>query len=193
MTRFRCVDDQKAAGFPVTTACEAAGVSTSGFYDWSAREAAGPTDRQVAEAELVELMRDIFESSDGNYGVPRMHDELRRAGLRVNEKRVRRLMRLHGMAGRCRRRRCQTTFPGPDGYVIPDLLGRRFDPGAPNLAWVQDITYIPTGEGWLYLASVLDLGSRRLLGYSRPTTCAPSSSSTPSAWPSPPAAVRWPA
>ena len=137
MTRYRCVDDQKAAGFPVSAACEAAGVSTSGFYDWSAREAAGPTERQVAEAELVELMRDIFDASDGNYGVPRMHDELRRAGLTVNEKRVRRLMRLHGMAGRCRRRRCQTTFPGPDGYVIPDLVGRNFEPGAPDTAWVS--------------------------------------------------------
>ena len=123
MTRYRCVDDQKAAGFPVTAACEAAGVSTSGFYDWQAREADGPTDRQVAEAELVELMREIFDAADGNYGVPRMHDELRRAGLRVNHKRVRRLMRLHGMAGRCPRRRCQTTFPGPDGYAILD--GRR--------------------------------------------------------------------
>ncbi len=61
MTRYRCVDDQKAAGFPVTAACDAAGVSTSGYYDWRAREAAGPTERQVAEAELVELMRDIFE------------------------------------------------------------------------------------------------------------------------------------
>ena len=166
MTRYRCVDDQKAAGFPVSTACEAAGVSTSGFYDWRAREAAGPTERQVAEAALVELMREIFDASDGNYGVPRMHVELRRAGLKINEKRVRRLMRLHGMAGRCRRRRCHTTFPGPDGYVIPDLVGRRFEPGVPDRAWVQDITYIPTGEGWLYLASVLDLGSRRLLGYS---------------------------
>jgi putative transposase len=166
VTRYRCVDDQRAAGFPVTAACEAAGVSTSGFYDWRQREAAGPTEREVAEAELVELMRDIFDASDGNYGVPRMHRELRRAGLGINEKRVRRLMRLHGMAGRYRRRRCHTTFPGPDGYLIPDLIGRRFEPGAPDLAWVQDITYIPTAEGWLYLASVLDLGSRRLLGYS---------------------------
>ena len=166
MTRYRCVDDQRAAGFPVSAACEAAGVSTSGFYDWQSREAAGPTEREVAEADLVELMREIFDASDGNYGVPRMHRELRRAGLIVNEKRVRRLMRLHGMAGRCRRRHCRTTFPGPDGFVIPDLIGRCFEPGAPDHAWVQDITYIPTGEGWLYLASVLDLGSRRLLGYS---------------------------
>ena len=166
MTRYRWVDDQKAAGFPVSAACEAAGVSTSGFYDWRTRQAAGPTERQVAEAELVELMGDIFDASDGNYGVPRMHVELRRAGLKINEKRVRRLMRRHGMAGRCRRRRCQTTFPGPDGYVIPDRVGRCFEPGAPNRAWVQDITYVPTLEGWLYVASVLDLGSRRLLGYS---------------------------
>jgi transposase InsO family protein len=166
VSRYRCVDDQKAAGFAVTAACDAAEVSTSGYYDWATREEAGPTERQVAEAELVALMREIFEAADGNYGVPRMHRELRRAGLVVNKKRVHRLMRKHGMAGRHRRRRCRTTFPGPDGYQIPDLVGRRFEPGAPDVAWCQDITYIPTGEGWLFLASVLDLGSRRLLGYS---------------------------
>ena len=166
MTRFGHVDDQKAAGFPVVAACEAAGVSSSGYYDWAAREAAGPTERQLAEAELVALMRDLFDEADGNYGVPRMFKALRKAGVVVNAKRVARLMRLHGMAGRHRRRSCRTTFPGPDGYQIPDLVGRRFAPGAPDVAWCQDITYIPTREGWLYLASVLDLGSRRLLGYS---------------------------
>jgi transposase InsO family protein len=166
VTRYGHVDDQKAAGFPVTVACAAAGVSTSGYYDWCAREAAGPTERQLAEAELVALMRELFDAADGNYGVPRMYKALRRGGLVVNIKRVARLMRLHGMAGRFRRRTIRTTFPGPDGYVIPDLIGRRFEPGAPNMAWCQDITYVPTREGWLYLASVLDLGSRRLLGYS---------------------------
>ena len=166
MKRYVCVDDQKAAGFPVTAACDAVGVSTSGYYDWCERTAAGPTERQVAEAELVELMRAIFEAAEENYGVPRMHKELRRAGLVVNKKRVHRLMRLHGMVGRHHRRRCRTTFPGPDRYQIPDLIGRRFEPGKPDVAWVQDITYIPTGEGWLFLSSVLDLGSRRLLGYS---------------------------
>ena len=166
MTRYACVDDQKAAGFPVNAACEAVGVSTSGYYDRCERDAAGPTDRQVAEAELVVLMREIFDDADGNYGVPRMYKELRKTGLQINRKRVARLMRTHGMAGRHRRRTCRTTFPGPDGYTIPDLVGRRFAAGAPDVAWVQDITYIPTGEGWLYLASVLDLGSRRLLGYS---------------------------
>ena len=166
MSRYACVADQKAAGFPVTTACEVAGVSTSAFYDWAARSTAEPTERAVAEAELVELMREIFDASDGNYGVPRMHRELRRGGMAINVKRVRRLMRLHGMAGRFRRRRRRTTFPGPDGYQIPDLVQRGFAPGAPDVAWCQDITYVPTGEGWLYLASVLDLGSRRMLGYS---------------------------
>ena len=166
MKRFECVDDQKAAGFAVTSACEAAGVSTSGYYDWVEREAAGPTERQLAEAELVGLMGQLFDDSDGNYGVPRMFKALRNAGLVVNKKRVVRLMRLHGMAGRFRRRKCRTTFPGPDGYHIPDLVGRGFTPGAPDVAWVQDITYIAPREGWLYLASVLDLGSRRLLGYS---------------------------
>ncbi len=166
MTRYVGVDDQKAAGFPVTVACEAVGVSTSGYYDWAARRAAGPTERQLAEAELVALMRELFDAADGNYGVPRMYKALRHAGLVVNVKRVARLMRLHGIAGRFRRRSIRTTFPGPDDYVIPDLVGRRFAPGAPDVAWCQDITYIPTGEGWLYLASVLDLGSRRLLGYS---------------------------
>jgi putative transposase len=166
VTRFGHVDAQKAAGFPVSAACEAAGVSTSGYYDWAAREAAGPTDRQLAEAELVALMRDLFDAADGNYGVPRMFKALRKGGLVVNAKRVARLMRLHGMAGRHRRRTCRTTFPGPDGYQIPDLVGRRFAPGPPDVAWCQDITYIATRQGWLYLASVLDLGSRRLLGYS---------------------------
>ena len=95
-----------------------------------------------------------------------MFKELRHAGVVVNKKKVHRLMRRHGMAGRFRRRTVRTTFPGPDGYQIPDLVGRRFAPGAPDVAWCQDITYIPTGEGWLFLASVLDLGSRRMLGYS---------------------------
>lgn len=166
MSRYRCVDDQKAAGFPVTAACEAHGVSTSGYYDWCQREAAGPSAREVADAHLVELMREIHAAGDGAYGVPRMWRELRRAGLVVNKKKVHRLMRKAGLAGRCYRRAVRTTFPGPDGYEIPDLVGRRFAAGAPDLAWVQDITYIPTGEGWLFLASVLDLGSRRLVGYS---------------------------
>jgi putative transposase len=166
VSRYACVADQKAAGFPVTMACEVAEVSTSGFYDWCAREAAGPTARQLADADLVALIREIFVAADGNYGVPRVHRELRDNGIVVNIKRVRRLMRRHGLAGRCVRRRPRTTIPGADGHAVPDLVGRAFAPGPPDWAWCQDITYIPTGEGWLYLASVIDIGSRRLLGYS---------------------------
>ena len=104
------------------------------------REAAEPTVREIAEADLVGLMmREIFDAADGNYGVPRMHRELRDGGIVVNIKRVRRLMRLHGLAGRRVRRRVRTTFPGPDGYTIPDLVGRAFTPGQPDLAWCQDI------------------------------------------------------
>ena len=166
MSRYGCVEDQKAAGFPVSVACEAVGVSTSGYYDWREREEAGPTDRQIAEQELAALIGELWNQADGNYGVPRMCKELRRKGHVVNVKRVRRLMRQAGMVGRHRRRKLQTTFPGPDGYQIPDLVGRDFAPGAPDVAWCQDITYVPTGEGWLYMASTLDLGSRRLIGYS---------------------------
>jgi putative transposase len=166
VSRYACVDAQRAAGFPVTAACEAAGVSTSGYYQACQRQAAAPTQREIADATLVVLIRELFDDSDGAYGVPRMHRALRDRGVVVNHKRVRRLMRCNAMAGRSCRRRVKTTFPGPDGYQIPDLVGRDFTPGAPNVAWCQDITYIATGEGWLYLASVLDLGSRRLLGYS---------------------------
>ena len=166
MKRFECVDAQKAAGFPVTSACEAAEVSTSGYYDWKTRKAAGPSVREVADGQIVELMRAIFDAADGNYGVPRMHRELRHGGLKINVKKVVRLMRVNGMAGRFAHRRVQTTVHGDGGYKIPDLLTRAFTPGRPDVAWCQDITYIQTREGWLYMASVVDVGSRRMLGYS---------------------------
>jgi hypothetical protein len=134
VTRYVCVDDQKAAGFPVTAACEAAGVSTSGYYDWREREEAGPSERQLAAAELVALMRELFDEADGNYGVPRMDKALRHAGLVVNKKRVRRLMRLHGMAGRFRRRKCRTTFPGPDGYHTSPISSAGTSPPAPPMS-----------------------------------------------------------
>jgi putative transposase len=115
---------------------------------------------------LVELMQEIFDAADVNYGVPRMAKALRDGGQVVNRKRVHRLMRANGMVGRFCRRRVQTTIHGPGGYRIPDLLSRAFAAGRPDRAWCEDITYVQTGEGWLYVASVLDVGSRKLLGYS---------------------------
>lgn len=165
MTRFECVDSQGAEGFSITAACEAAGVSTSGYYDWKKRQDRPPTPREVDEATLVERMIEIFDESGGAYGVPRMARALRNEGHTVNRKRVRRLMRRHGMAGRVWRRKVRTTIADFEPFFIPDLVGRAFEPGASDRAWCQDITYIATGEGWLYMASVVDIGSRRLLGY----------------------------
>lgn len=166
MTRYKWVAARKAERFPVTMACEVAEVSRQAYYDWRRREAAGLTEAELAEVELVSLMREIHAEHDGTYGVPRMTVELARRGRPTNRKRVERLMRAHGLVGVHKPAKVRTTIPAEDNPPLPDLIERRFAPAAPDIAWVGDITYIATGEGWLYLASVLDLGSRRLLGYS---------------------------
>jgi transposase InsO family protein len=147
-------------------ACMVADVSRQAFHDWRARVGAGPTAAERTEAELVVQIRKIHDEFDGTYGEPRVTEELVRRGRPTNHKRVERLMRLHGIVGVHKPAKVRTTIPAEDAPPLPDLIGRRFNPGRPDVAWVGDITYIPTGEGWLYLASVLDLGSRRLLGYS---------------------------
>ncbi len=166
MTRYRWVAARKAEGFPITMACKVAEVSRQAFHDWRAKVAAGPTDAERAEGELVEAIRAIHTEFDGTYGEPRITEELARRGRPANHKRVERLMRAHGIIGVHKPAKVRTTIPAEDAPPLPDLIGRRFNPGRPDVAWVGDITYIATGEGWLYLASVLDLGSRRLLGYS---------------------------
>jgi transposase InsO family protein len=178
VTRFGHVDDQKAAGFPVTAACEAAGVSTSGYYDWREREAAGPTERQLAEAELVALMRDLFAEADENYGVPRMFKTLRKAGLAINRKRVARLMRLHGMAGRHRRRTCRTTFPGPTATRSPTSSAGGSPPV--DLMWRgarTSPTSRPVRDGCTWPRSSTS-GPGGCSATRWPATCAPTSSST---------------
>ena len=165
MSRYRCVDAQKAAGFPVTAACQAAGVSASAFYAWATSRAQAAAAEQ-AEGELVAEIRAIHTDSHGTYGSPRVHAELRRRGRPVNRKRIERLMRAHGIVGHRPRRRRGLTKPDAAAAPAPDLLGRLFDPDQPDVAWCGDVTYIPTDEGWLYLASVLDLASRHLLGWS---------------------------
>ena len=165
MTRYRWVTARKAEGFPTTLCCRAARVSRQAFYDWRAAEAAAPTDRERAEAALVAEIGEIHAGSGGAYGSPRVTAELRSRGHCVNVKRVARLMRAHRIAGIRPRRPKRTTIAARSAPKLPDLLGRRFAPGAADRAWCSDITYIRTGEGWLYLAVVLDVGSRRLLGY----------------------------
>src|SRR5215211_5402883 len=164
--RYRCVDAQKAAGFPVVAACDAAGVSASAFYAWATRCEQGPRAAEHAQAELVAEIRTIHADSTGTYGSRRVTHELRRRGWRVNHKRVERLMAAHGIVGHRPRRRRGLTKADAAAPPAPDLVGRLFDPEQPDRIWVSDLTYIPTDEGWLYLASVLDLASRHLLGWS---------------------------
>jgi putative transposase len=166
MSRFRCVDAQKAAGFAVAAACKAAGVTRSAYYAWTADGVQGASERHRQEAKLVAEIRRIHARSHGTYGAPRVHAELRRRGWSANHKRVERLMRAHGIVGYRPRRRRSLTKPEAGAAPAPDLLGRLFDPDQVDVAWCGDVTYIPTDEGWLYLASVIDLASRRLLGYS---------------------------
>ena len=150
MSRYRCVDAQKAAGFPVTAACAAAGVSVSAYYAFTARRAPAAAAKQL-EAELVSEIRAIHADSRGTYGSPRVHAELRQRGQAVNRKRVERLMRTHRIVGHRPRRRRGLTRPDAAAAHAPDLVGRLFDPTRPDMAWCGDVTYIPTDEGWLYL------------------------------------------
>ena len=165
MTRYRWIAAQRAEGFPTTLCCRVARVSLQAFYGWRAACSAAPTDRERTEAALVAEIREIHAGSGGAYGSPRVTAELRARGHHVNVKRVARLMKAHRIAGIRLRRPKRTTTPARSKPKLPDLLCRDFSPGAPDRAWCSDITYIRTGEGWLYLAVVLDVGSRRLLGY----------------------------
>ena len=158
MSRYRFVSAMKAEGFPIDAACEAAEVSTSAYYELAARSA-GPTEAEWDEAMLVNEMREIHHRLDDTYGSPRMTDELRRRGFCVNHKRVERLMADYGIyAQDGRRKKVRTTIPDVSAPPLPDLVERDFSRGEPGERTCGDITYIPTGEGWLYLADVLDIG-----------------------------------
>lgn len=134
--------------------------------DPTAKEANDDEPLRTPGLGPVAEIRAIHAEFDGTYGAPRMTVELANRGRVVNHKRVERLMHAQGIVGVHKPAKVRTTIPAEDAPPLPDLIGRRFAPGRPDVAWIGDITYIPTGEGWLYLASVLDLGSRRLLGYS---------------------------
>jgi transposase InsO family protein len=145
-------------------------VTRSRYYAWaSAADRPGQGERRREEVRLVAAIRAIHTDSGGTYGSPRVHAELGRRGWRVNRKRVERLMRAHGIVGHRPRRRRSLTKPDSAAVPAPDLLGRLFDPDQVDVAWCGDVTWISTDEGWLYLASVLDLASRHLLGYSMGT------------------------
>lgn len=153
------------ANFPVTYLCDYFKLSTQAFYDWCDKVASGLTPGEVADAELVAQIRAIHAESDGTYGQPRMTPALHDKGYCVNHKRVERLMREHGIVGHTPRRRVITTVQADDADNVGDLVKRDFVKPHADVAWCGDISYIRTWEGWLYLATVIDLGSRRVIGY----------------------------
>jgi hypothetical protein len=165
VSRFQFVEDHRGA-FGVKRLCLVLKVSRTGFYRWlsGADVRAG---RQRADAELAERIGEIHRDSDGTYGVPRVTAELREAGVRVNHKRVARIMRTWGIVGLHLRKKVRTTIPDRSATPVPDLLRRDFTAAKPNTRYVGDITYLPVGNGqFLYLATVLDLCSKRLVGWS---------------------------
>jgi transposase InsO family protein len=147
--------------FPVTTMCEVLQVSPSGYYAWRGRSASA---RQRANDALEVEIRAIYAESKQRYGSRKVHAQLRRH-RRVNHKRVARLMRKNGLKSRRVKRRKVTTNSQHGLPVAPNLLNREFSAAQPDTKWVSDITFVPTHEGWLYLAVVLDLFARRVVGW----------------------------
>jgi len=155
------------ADYGVATMCRVLGVSTSGYY---AAQGRAPSMRARQDAALTARIRGIHERSRGTYGSPRIHAELRYEGVRIGRKRVERLMREAGIEGVSRRKRGKTTKRSARHAPAADLVDRDFTADAPDQLWVADITYVPTWAGFLYLAVVLDVWSRRIVGWSMATT-----------------------
>jgi putative transposase len=156
------------AHYPVRLMCAVLGVSASGFYTWHGRPLITPQVR--ANRALAARIRAIHAASRGAYGSPRVHEALQASGERVGRKRVMRLMRADQLRGRPRRRFRRTTQADALAPAAPNLVNQHFTVAKPNALWAGDITAIATGEGWLYLAVLLDLYSRRVVGWAlRPT------------------------
>ena len=154
--------DAKKADVPVATACAVLGVSESGYYAWKSRIA---SPRQCDDMVLLAHIRAEFSTSNQTYGSPRMLAELRENGLVIGRHRVARLMSENGMKARQKTRFKKTTDSNHGGPVAPNILDQNFATDAPNEKWGVDISYVWTAEGWLYLAIVLDLFSRRIVGW----------------------------
>ena len=154
------------AEFPIATMCRVLAISTSGYYGWAKRT---PSRRAQANAAMTKTVRTVHAVSRGTYGAPRVHAEIVAQGIAASRNRVARLMRCANIAGVSRRKFVVTTVRD-GGRQAPDLVDRRFTADAPNRLWVADITYVPTWMGFLYLAVVLDVFSRRIVGWSMSAT-----------------------
>jgi putative transposase len=159
--KFAFINAEKAR-WPVEVQCDVFGVSRSGYYAWKGRPEA---PRAQEDAELVIDIKVASEVGRGNYGSPRVHRELRAQGRRISRKRVERLMRQEGIVARKKRRFRKTTDSNHSHPIAPNVLARNFNVELPDTAWVTDVTYVWTHEGWLYLAAILDLFSRRVVGW----------------------------
>jgi len=157
------IEAEEAAGHSVMNACCLLEVSRAAYYQ---RRKAVPSHRAVTDTELTERINAIHAESKGTYGSPRVHRALRKQGVGCGKRRVRRLMREAGLEGRCKKRWRTTTVADPDAEAALDLIRRHFGPGVEvDRRYVGDITYIATWEGWAYLATVIDLSSRRVVGW----------------------------
>jgi len=154
--------------FPVVVMCQVLDVSESGFYAWRKRPVC---QHKREDAQLTETIREEFHTHQGRYGSPRIHRELRDGQIKCSRKRVARLMRDAGLCAKRKRRRVLTTQRDRTHPVAPNVLNREFRAEAPNRKWVTDITSIPTTQGWLYLAVILDLYSRMVVGWSMSSYC----------------------
>jgi putative transposase len=159
--RFQFIADH-GDEFPVRRMCEVLDVSPSGYYAWRNRP---PSAREMANQKLLQEIEAVFEESGETYGSPRVHRVLNRRGVEGSENRIARLMRLRGLKAKQTRRYRTTTKRNRAHPVAPNLLQRDFVAHRPDEKWLADITYISTWEGWLYLATILDLYSRRIVGW----------------------------
>lgn len=160
--RFAFIRAEKAL-LPTAKLCRALGVSRSGYYAWTRRP---PSSRALVDAKLVPVIRASHARSRATYGSPRIHQDLRALDHRVSRKRVARLMRREGLCARPPRRYRVTTESGHKLPVAPNVVARNFNATGPNRVWVTDMTYVWTWEGWLFLAVIVDVFSRRVVGWS---------------------------
>lgn len=156
------VIDAHVGAYSVAMMCRALDVARAGFYAWKRR---APSERTRRDRQLAVHVRATFAASRRRYGSPRVHAELRAQGMRVARKRVARLMREDGLCARPRRRFVRTTHSRHDQPVAPNLVRRQFDVAAPDQVWVADLTYLRTRAGFVYLAAIVDLFSRRVVGW----------------------------
>lgn len=159
--KFASIRAEKAV-YPVALMCRALDLSRSGYHAWEERQ---PGPRFLEEAELAVRVREIYNEHRGRYGAPRIHAQLQREGIQVSRKRVARIMRDRGLRARSRRRFRTTTNSQHSLPVTQNLLNRDFDVHRPNTVWAGDITYVWTREGWVYLAVLLDLCTRSVVGW----------------------------